>query len=49
LMSGCDPIRDSLPTLTVAHPQFSQDGKRSACTSVIPTNAISEQKRCLCR
>jgi hypothetical protein len=38
-----------LPTLTVAHPQFSQDGGRSACTSVIPINAISEQKICLGR
>jgi len=43
-MSGCDPIRDSLPTLTVAHPQFSQDGGRSACTSVIPTNPFLNKK-----
>jgi hypothetical protein len=43
-MSGCDPSRDSLPTLTVAHPQLSQDGGYSASTSVIPTNAISDKK-----
>jgi hypothetical protein len=47
LMSGCDPIRDSLPTLTVAHPQFSQGGGCSACTWVTPTNPIS--KIYLCR
>ena len=42
--SGCDPSLDSLPTVTVAPPQISQHGGRSAFTSVIPLTPLQNQR-----